>query len=79
MSAEDTKFLHVELQKGTTHQIAWIAARGAKVGNVVELLDYEGEHAKGWEVISVGDRAIGREEAISLRDAYRTQREASDI
>lgn len=79
MSHEDNVFYHVELQKGVTHQVAWIAARGAKVGNVVELLDNEGEDAKGWEVISVGDQPIDRKTAISLRDAYRTQRDASDI
>jgi hypothetical protein len=78
MSVEDTRFFHVELQKGSTHQVAWIAERGARVGSVVELLDDE-ENGKGWTVISVGDKSIGREEALSLRDAWRTQREASDI
>ncbi len=78
MSVQDMRFFHVELQKGTTHQVAWIAERGARVGAVVELLDDE-ENGKGWTVISVGDKSIGREEAISLRDAWRTQRDASDI
>ena len=79
MAQEDNVFYHVELQKGTTHQVAWIAARGAKVGKILELLDKEGEDAKGWEVISVSDSPIDRKTAISLRDAYRTQRDASDI
>lgn len=79
MSVADELFYHVELQKGTTHQIAWIAARGAKLGAFVELLDNEGEDAKGWQVVSVGDQPITRDVAISLRDAYRTQRDTSDI
>lgn len=75
----DEYFRHVNLQKGNTHQVAWIAERGAKVGAVLELLDKEGEDAKGWVVTSVSDGRINRETAVSMRDAYRTQRKASDI
>lgn len=76
MTTEDLYFRQCKLEQGTTKHVAWIAERGAHVGAKVELKD---EDESGlWEVTHVGARA-SREQAISYRDAYRTQRDASDI
>lgn len=62
------------LSSGTQRQVAWILERGAKKGASVELL----EDGTTWKVDSVGASAT-REEVLTQRDAYRTQRRASDI
>jgi len=67
-------YRQVEMVQGTSHQVAWIPAHGAKVGASVELKDGSGI----WKVASVGSSAQDSE-MQTLRDAYRYQREASDI
>lgn len=48
----DEMFYWCQLANGDKRTVGYIEARGAKLGNRVELLNLDGEF---WEVLSVGD------------------------
>lgn len=71
---EPIMYRQCRLEQGTARQVAWIEDRGAKLDAQVELKDGSGR----WKVASVGP-SVSHKQAIAMRDAHRTQREASDI
>jgi hypothetical protein len=71
---EKEMYTQCEFACGSSTQVAWIPSRAAKVGNVIEFKDAEGS----WKVIGVYS-SLPEDQMMMYRDAYRTQRAASDI
>lgn len=65
------------LEKGTTHKVAWIPAKFAVLGKVIDLNEY-GEWSDGWTVMWVSK---GQPQGfIEARERdYRKQRLVSDV
>lgn len=70
-------YTQCRLRRGTTEMVSWIPSVFAGLNRYLKLKTDDGWE-DGWQVVSVG-----REESESYikehRDAYRTQREASDV
>ena len=49
------RYFQCDLQKGNSHTVGWIEARRAKIGNSVQLKDFDGEF---WTVKGVYSFAI---------------------
>ncbi len=64
-------------RKDNARTTAWIAERGAKVGNVVEFKSGENRDP-GWEVISVGG-CMDEKDLHNFNRMHRAHRQGSDI
>lgn len=73
-----TTMFQCDLSHGNTKTRAYIEARGAKVGSLVQFKDSD-DDSVFWRVDSVSDKGIEKQYLDELKVAYRKQREASDI
>lgn len=73
-----TMLYQCDLSSGTTRTRAYIPAKGAIKGATIKFKDSD-DDTREWTVESVSDMGIEEKYLSELNQAYRKQREASDI